>query len=103
MNRTSTSYLCTLDVNSASDMADLALIRKTVRISNKIIKSRTLMNNVHIQQRVVVRGRKPVIKMKVNGMYTRSKGPVSYDQGGNIVGGLANATMLDVYIYDRRD
>jgi hypothetical protein len=29
-----------------------------------------------------------------------SKGPVQYNWGGNIVGGLSNAGELDVYIYD---
>ena len=93
-NRKSSSYVCTLDVYSVADMLDLALIRKTVSVSNKLTKNKN---------RVVVRGRKPVVKMHYNGTYNSTKGPVSYDFGGNIVGGLANATVYDVYIYDRKD
>ena len=33
--------------------------------------------------------------------YPGSVRPVSYDWGGNIVGGIKNATKLDVYIYRR--
>ena len=94
--RTSTSYLCTLDVNSVADMQMLEVIRKTVRLSN---------DRVLNKKRVVLRGRKPAVKMQAAGGYIHrpSKGLVSYDWAGNSVGGFANATKLDVYIYDRRD
>ena len=71
----------TVDVNSASDMAQLELIKKTVATVNQ---------NRTQKKRVVVRGRKPINKIYY-----------SYDRGGNIVGGLRNASKLDVYIYDR--
>lgn len=93
-NRKSSSYLCTLDVYSVADMLDLALIRKCVSVGNKLSTNK---------KRVVVRGRKPVVKMHYTGHYNSTKGPVSYDFGGNIMGGLANATVYDVYIYDRKD
>ena len=92
--RTSTSYLCTLDVNSVSDMQELALIRKTVKVSNY----RTVN-----KKRVVIRGRKLVVKAKVTDRWTGKTRVLSYDWAGNIVGGIANATKIDVYIYDRRD
>ena len=94
--RTSTSYVCTLDVNSCADMQLLEVIRKTVKVSNFRMANK---------KRVVVRGRKPSVKMQSAGGYIHrgSKGPVAYDWAGNIVGGIANATKLDVYIYDRRD
>ena len=93
--RTSTSYVCTLDVDSVNDMQMLEVIRKTVRVSNTRIANK---------KRVVIRGRKPVVKMAVAGNYFNapSKSLVSYDFGGNIVGGISNATKFDVYIYDRR-
>lgn len=94
--RTSTSYVCTLDVNSCADMQLLEVIRKTVKVSNFRMPNK---------KRVVIRGRKPAVKMQAAGGYIHrpSKGLVSYDWAGNIVGGIANATKLDVYIYDRRD
>ena len=94
--RTSTSYVCTLDVNSVVDMQLLEVIRKTVKVSNFRMPNK---------KRVVLRGRKPAEKMIAPGgyFYPRSKGPVAYDWAGNIVGGIKNATKLDVYIYDRRD
>lgn len=90
MKRKSTSYVCTLDVNSVSDMETLQAIRKTVRVSNYRSPAK---------KRVVIRGRKPATKMTVCGKVN----PVSYDWGGNIVGGIANATKYDVYVYDRRE
>lgn len=94
--RTSTSYLCTIDVNSTVDMETLATIRKTISNLNA-------MRGSNVSKRVVLRGRKPVVKMQVNGGYYKpaSKGLVSYDWAGNIVGGIKNASMIDVYVYDR--
>lgn len=80
--RKSTHYVATLDPLSAADMLRLDEMRKFVQIMN--IKS-------YKQHRVVVRGRKPIHKIHY-----------SYDQGGNIVGGLRNASKYDVYIYERR-
>ena len=96
--RTSTSYVCTLDVNSCVDMEKLETIKKAVAAINND-------RSIKYKKRVVVRGRKPAVKMQAAGGYIHrpSKGLVSYDWAGNIVGGIANATKLDVYIYDRRD
>ena len=93
--RKSQSFVCTLDVQSVCDMEKLQAIRDAVSILNK---------SASFKKRVVVRGRKPFTKMMDRGgfFYRASKGLVSYDRGGNIVGGIANASMLDVYIYDRR-
>lgn len=84
MKRISNNYLTTLDINSASDMIQLNEIKDTIRISN-----RSIFNNRKLC--VVLRGRKPIVKT----------GRYSYDWGGNIVGGIANASKLDVYIYTR--
>jgi hypothetical protein len=95
--RTSTSYVTTLDVNSACDMEELVLIKNLVKAINN--------RNPATKQRVVLRGRKPEVKMEIKRNFwtgeTR-KGPVSYDWAGNIVGGIKNATKIDVYVYDRR-
>ena len=92
--RTSTSYLCTLDVNSSFDMQQLELIRKTVKVSNYRLANK---------KRVVIRGRKPAVKAQIVDRWTGKTRVLSYDWAGNIVGGIANATKIDVYIYDRRD
>jgi len=92
--RTSKNYIMTVDVNSAVDIQQLDIIKKAVSIANK---------NRTDKQRVVLRGRKPLVKMVAKGgyYYPGSVRPVSYDWGGNIVGGIKNATKLDVYIYRR--
>ena len=94
MTRKSESYLCTLDVFSTSDMQMLEVIRKTVSLSNRRMANK---------KRVVVRGRKPMNKMIVPASWYKrgTMVHVSYDFGGNIVGGIKKATKLDVYIYDR--
>jgi len=88
--RKSDSYIATLHVGSVVDMQELALIRKTVKTSNRYTTQK---------KRVVIRGRKPLIKR----LHGRTGNFISYDHGGNIVGGIVNATIYDVYIYDRRD
>ena len=90
MSRKSTNYVCTLDINSYSDMEKLSVIKATVSAINKNIST-------HNKKRIVIRGRKPFQRKNICGNL------VSYDYGGNIVGGIANASKLDVYIYDRRD
>ncbi len=97
--RKSDSYIGTFDVGSVTDMQQLADLRSMVRNLNKMLKRKTGKTF-----RVVVRGRKPAVKMSVGrGYFTpASRGLVSYDFGGNIVGGIANATRLDAYLYERR-
>ena len=92
--RTSKSYIMTVDVNSVTDIQQLDIIKKAVAIANQ---------NRTDKKRVVLRGRKPLVKMPTPGgyFYPGSIRPVSYDWAGNIVGGLKNATKLDVYIYRR--
>ena len=97
-NRKSDSYIGTFDVQSVSDMQQLSDLRQMVTSLNKMLKNKTGKTF-----RIVVRGRKPAVKMPVSrGWFTpASRGPVSYSYGGNIVGGLANATRLDAYLYER--
>lgn len=94
MNRKSDSFIARLDTQSAQDMLTLQQIKNTVSFLNKGLPQ-------HFKKRVVIRGRKPIIKMKTSGGYFHrdSKGAVAYDIFGNIVGGITNASMYDVYIY----
>ena len=97
-NRNSNSYVTTLDAKSAIDMEILQSIKKAVKVIN--------FKNPK-KKRVVIRGRKPEVKMIASywrhWVHKASSNPVSYDCFGNIAGGIKNATMYDVYIYDRRD
>lgn len=93
---TSTSYVCTLDINSCTDMQMLETIKMTIKTVN-------MDPSLKYKKRVVVRGRNPKVKHSISNRWTGKISNVSYDFGGNIVGGIANATKLDVYIYDRRD
>ena len=96
MSRKSQSYVCTVDVKSVNDMEKLQAIKDTVSAMNRMTATK---------KRVVIRGRKPIVKMENPGgmFYPGSKGFVGFDRGGNIMGGIKNASMLDVYVYDRRD
>ena len=97
--RTSESYHGTYHAFSASDMLALAEIRKDISVINA---ANRFSNTRSAPLRVVVRGRKPVKKAIVQSMYCGGSGnPVSYDYSGNIVGGLKNATVFDVYFYTR--
>jgi len=87
--RTSPYYVCSLDVNSAVDMEKLEIVKKTVKASNKYTA---------VKHRVVVKGRKPIVKQH----NSRTGNMVSYDTFGDIVGGLQNASVLDVYVFQRR-
>jgi hypothetical protein len=92
--RTSTSYVTTLDVNSACDMEELVLIKNLVKAINN--------RNPATKQRVVLRGRKPIAKQTIFLRWQNRMSTRSYDWAGNIVGGIKNATKIDVYVYDRR-
>jgi hypothetical protein len=89
MKRLSTSYVFTADIKSAGDMMRIDEIKNAISGLNKM--------TISTKSRVVLRGRKPEVKK-----ITSSGRAISYDQRGNIVGGIANATMIDVYIYRRR-
>lgn len=92
MNRKSTSYVFTADINSASDMLQIEELRKAVSIMNK---------GNSVKKRVCLRGRKPAVKMDKYNHYSGKMSKISYDWAGNIVGGIANATKIDVYVYNR--
>ena len=90
--RKSNSYVTTLDVNSASDMQTLETIKDTIRAVNAFSSKK---------KRVVLRGRKPIVKGRSVNYWSGKVRYGGFDRAGNIIGGLANASKLDVYIYDR--
>ena len=92
------SYVGTFVTTHYYDMQKLQALRESVSLMNKTDAFwGTYPDYQKRQKRVVARGRKPIVKMKTRG----SKGLVSYEWGGNVVGGIKNAGEVDVYIYDR--
>ena len=96
MVRYSTSYRFTADILSAADMIQIGELKKNISALNKISKQK---------YRVVLRGRKPLQRQVVSiapPIYRNSQmRERSYDYFGNVVGGLANASQIDVYVYER--
>lgn len=96
MVRYSTSYRFTADILSAADMIQIGELKKNISALNKISKQK---------YRVVLRGRKPLQRQVVSiapSIYRNSEmRERSYDYFGNVVGGLANASQIDVYVYER--
>lgn len=92
------SYVGTFVTSHSGDMEKLQALRESVSLMNKTDAFwGTYPDYLKRQKRVVARGRKAIVKMKTRG----SKGLVSYEWGGNVVGGIKNAGEVDVYIYDR--
>lgn len=84
-NRQSKSYVGTYNTQDPIDMLMFEHLKKNVSLLNKT----DAFNN---KKRIRAALRKPLVK---NGL--------SYDWGGNLIGGIKNAGEIDVYIYDRRD
>ena len=91
--RSSQGYVGSVYTQSAGDMLELDGVRNMVKNMNKQLRMENAVDNRghKLQYRVVVKGREPF--EKVNGR--------SYHWSGDIVGGLANAKRLDVYIARR--
>lgn len=100
-------YVCTLDVNSTVDMEILTAIRKSISASNAHApRVYTKYGSSYIaKKRVTIKGRKAIQKHLVNvgGFYGKPNLRWrSHTRFGDIVGGIANASELDVYIHDDR-
>jgi hypothetical protein len=97
----SDAFIGTFEVDSEKDMKELQMVKEMVSRFNSWLKE----SNVNKRYRVVIRGRKPYKKMKATHphySWCNSKGEVSYDYFGNIVGGIRNASVLKAFIYERR-
>lgn len=95
------SFIGTFSRDSDDDMQDLEMVRHMVSRFNGWLKQ----SKIDKRYRVVIRGRKPYKKMKAvhpHYRFCNSKGEVSYDYFGNIVGGIKNASVLKAFIYERR-
>lgn len=72
---------------------EIAALKANIALYNK--------GNPDNKLRVCLRGRKAKVKQKIYSPYTSQVFVRSYDHGGNVVGGLDNATEFDVYVYNR--
>jgi len=101
MNRISESYIATLKTLDKNFDEDLKIIKERVKKMNLDEKEA----GSDLRYRVCLRGRRPFKKMVAPKPYwsflPHSPNPVSYDYFGNIVGGLENASEVDVYVYER--
>lgn len=83
----------TFERDNPNDMAQLQMVKDMVSRFNGWLKQ----SGSNQRYRVEMRGRKPYKKMKT----PTSKGEVSYNYWGNVVGGINNASVLKVFIYRR--
>ena len=107
--RTSDAYIGSIDTLSVSDMEQLENIRSYVKVMNKHLhdaNARDPRGNP-LRYRVTLKGREAIEKQTVNSYSwhkekwePRSR---SYNVFGDIVGGIANAKRIDVYIHRRMD
>ena len=94
------AFVGTFDRESKDDMDQLRMVKEMVSRFNQWSRQ----SGSDYRWRVVLRGRKPYKKMKVKHPYyswANSKGEVSYDTWGNVVGGIENARILKAFIYRR--
>jgi len=102
MNRVSENYIGTLKTLDKNFDETLRAFRLRVKGMNQDEKDA----GSDLRYRLVLRGRRPFKKMVAPKPFwnflPHSPNPVSYDYFGNIVGGLENASEVDVYVYERR-
>ena len=101
MERYSENYIATLKTLDKNFDEDLKIIKERVKKMNLDEKEA----GSELRYRVCLRGRRPFKKMVAPKPFwnflPHSPNPVSYDYFGNIVGGLENASEVDVYVYER--
>lgn len=90
--RKSNNYIGTFSMNSDKDKEFIVNLRKVIAKRNKCSEQK---------KRVVLRGRKPYYQKYFMKGWDKEGTFKSYDEFGNIVGGLKNASVIDVYIYNR--
>lgn len=91
MKRTSKYYVFTADVSSAADMLQIEEIKRVVRNTNQF----------GFSNRVVLKARRPRVKQWMYNPRTGKTSLRGYNNVGDAVGGLANATSIDVYVYKK--
>ena len=101
--RTSKDYMGSVFTADAAGMLQLEDLRRMVRNLNRDLREYGAKDTKGrlIQFRVEVRGREPIKKGSCSHWLFGKADNRSYDWGGNCIGGIANASRLDVYLYRR--
>lgn len=102
-SRTSNDYLGSIYTEDAGSMLQLEDLRRMVKNLNRDLREFGAKDRHgrDIQFRVEVRGREPIEKGSCSHWLFGKADNRSYDWGGNVIGGIANAKRLDVYMYRR--
>lgn len=82
-------YIATVE-NNVEGLSFINHLRIQMRVLNKYSK---------LKRRVIIRGRQA--KQKETRFIYGRKTTQSYDNCGNIIGGISNAKRFDIYIYNR--
>lgn len=112
MTRESKSYVTTISKSDPNYDNKIADIRNQMKVTNNILRedyeweskweiARGKTPRSLVQYRVCLRPRKPIKKHKMINIFNGSEHYVGYDWAGNVIGGIENASQVDVYIYRR--
>ena len=101
--RTSKDYMGSIMAQDAAGMLQLEDLRRMVKNLNTDLRKFGAKDRDGdlIQFRVCVRGREPFEKGSCSHWLFGKADNRSYDWAGNCIGGIANASRLDVYLYRR--
>ena len=107
--RSSDAYIGSIDTGSVSDMEQLQDIRTYVKVMNKHLRDADARDRrgKPLRYRVTLKGREAIEKQTIPAYSWHKEKweqrPRSYNVFGDILGGLANAKRIDVYIHRRMD
>ena len=99
--RGSDAYVGSVYTSSVADMESIQEVRSIVKTMNKYLRDSNAVDRrgKKLQYRVSLKGRDPIMK-PIN---QRTGKPKGYNWSGDIVGGMANAGRIDIYIHQRYD
>lgn len=102
--RSSKDYLGSVFTTDAGGMLQLEDLRRMVKNMNKDLRNfgATDTYGRPVQFRVEVRGREPIETGTTSHWIFGTKTNAKYTWGGNCIGGVANASRLDIYLYRRK-
>jgi hypothetical protein len=97
--RGSNCYLGSVYTACAGDMLQIQDVRSIVKKMNSYLRDANAKDRYGrpLQYRVSLKGRDPIEKV----INKRTGKPNGYNWAGDIVGGMANAGRIDVYIHQR--
>lgn len=90
-NRKSKDYLMTV-----TSIEELNEVRQKIKEFNRTVRE---LGYYESQKVVHAKGRRPKVKQEVH--YLGKTSLISYNIHGDIVGGLENATEIDIYLRDK--